>query len=268
MGYTFGFIGAGNMGGALARAACRWRPEQVVLTDRTLDKAVALAEELDCDIAMDNAAVAREAKFIFLGVKPQMMGDMLAALAPTLEERGGGYVLVSMAAGLTIARLEEMLGFEAPILRIMPNTPAAIGEGMILYTANERVAAADVEEFCDKMVGAGRFDALEERLIDAASSVSGCGPAFVYQFIEALADGGVACGLPRQKAQLYAAQCLLGAGRMALEGDVHTAARKDAVCSPGGTTIEGIQALEEGGFRAAAMKAVRVAYEKSHKLGK
>ena len=127
MGYTFGFIGAGNMGGALARAACRWRPEQVVLTDRTLDKAVALAEELDCDIAMDNAAVAREAKFIFLGVKPQMMGDMLAALAPTLEERGGGYVLVSMAAGLTIARLEEMLGFEAPILRIMPNTPAAIG---------------------------------------------------------------------------------------------------------------------------------------------
>ena len=156
MGYTFGFIGAGNMGGALARAACRWRPEQVVLTDRTLDKAVALAEELDCDIAMDNAAVAREAKFIFLGVKPQMMGDMLAALAPTLEERGGGYVLVSMAAGLTIARLEEMLGFEAPILRIMPNTPAAIGEGMILYAANERVAAADVEEFCDKMVGAGR----------------------------------------------------------------------------------------------------------------
>lgn len=175
MGYTFGFIGAGNMGGALARAACRWRPEQVVLTDRTLDKAVALAEELDCDIAMDNAAVAREAKFIFLGVKPQMMGDMLAALAPTLEKRGGGYVLVSMAAGLTIARLEEMLGFEAPILRIMPNTPAAIGEGMILYAANERVAAADVEEFCDKMVGAGRFDALEERLIDAASSCPAAG---------------------------------------------------------------------------------------------
>ena len=99
MGYTFGFIGAGNMGGALARAACRWRPEQVVLTDRTLEKAVALAEELDCDIAMDNDAVAREAKFIFLGVKPQMMADMLAALAPTLEERGGGYVLVSMAPG-------------------------------------------------------------------------------------------------------------------------------------------------------------------------
>ena len=266
MGYTFGFIGAGNMGGALARAACRWRPEQVVLTDRTLEKAVALAEELDCDIAMDNDAVAREAKFIFLGVKPQMMADMLAALAPTLEERGGGYVLVSMAAGLTIARLEEMLGFPAPILRIMPNTPAAIGEGMILYTANERVAAADVEEFCDKMVGAGRFDALEERLIDAASSVSGCGPAFVYQFIEALADGGVACGLPRAKAQQYAAQMVLGAAKMLLDTGKHPGELKDAVCSPGGTTIQGVRVLEERGFRGAVTDAVIAAYDKTCKL--
>ena len=253
MGYTFGFIGAGNMGGALARAACRWRPEQVVLTDRTLDKAVALAEELDCDIAMDNAAVAREAKFIFLGVKPQMMGDMLAALAPTLEERGGGYVLVSMAAGLTIARLEEMLGFEAPILRIMPNTPAAIGEGMILYAVNERVAAADVEEFCDKMVGAGRLDRLEERLIDAASSVSGCGPAFVYQFIEALAD---------------AAQTLVGAAGMVLATGRHPGQLKDEVCSPGGSTIAGVYALEKGGMRAAVMSAVLESFEKNKELGK
>ena len=262
-----GFIGAGNMGGALARAACRWRPEQVVLTDRTLDKAVALAEELDCDIAMDNAAVAREAKFIFLGVKPQMMGDMLAALAPTLEERGGGYVLVSMAAGLTIARLEEMLGFEAPILRIMPNTPAAIGEGMILYAANERVAAADVEEFCDKMVGAGRLDRQEERLIDAASSVSGCGPAFVYQFIEALADGGVACGLPRPKAMEYAAQTLVGAAGMVLATGRHPGQLKDEVCSPGGT-IAGVYALEKGGMRAAVMSAVLESFEKNKELGK
>jgi len=268
MGYTFGFIGAGNMGGALARAACRWRPEQVVLTDRTLDKAVALAEELDCDIAMDNDAVAREAKFIFLGVKPQMMADMLATLAPTLEERGGGYVLVSMAAGLTIARLEEMLGFEAPILRIMPNIPAAIGEGMILYTANERVAAADVEEFCDKMVGAGRFDALEERLIDAASSVSGCGPAFVYQFIEALADGGVACGLPRAKAMEYAAQTLAGAAGMVLATGRHPGQLKDEVCSPGGSTIAGVYALEKGGLRAAVMSAVLESFEKNKELGK
>ena len=196
MGYTFGFIGAGNMGGALARAACRWRPEQVVLTDRTLDKAVALAEELDCDIAMDNAAVAREAKFIFLGVKPQMMGDMLAALAPTLEERGGGYVLVSMAAGLTIARLEEMLGFEAPILRIMPNTPAMVGAGMIQYCSSN-VTAEEEAAFLKLMAPAGRLDAVPESLIDAASCVSGCGPAWVYQFIDALADGGLRCQIGR-----------------------------------------------------------------------
>ena len=229
---------------------------------------MALAEELDCDIAMDNDAVAREAKFIFLGVKPQMMADMLAALAPTLEERGGGYVLVSMAAGLTIARLEEMLGFEAPILRIMPNTPAAIGEGMILYAANDRVAAADVEEFCDKMVGAGRFDALDERHIDAASSVSGCGPAFVYQFIEALADGGVACGLPRPKAMEYAAQTLVGAAGMVLATGRHPGQLKDEVCSPGGSTIAGVYALEKGGLRAAVMSAVLESFEKNKELGK
>ena len=251
--------------GAQAVFACRetaaelfgCRPEQVVLTDRTLDKAVALAEELDCDIAMDNAAVAREAKFIFLGVKPPMMGDMLAALAPTLEERGGGYVLVSMAAGLTIARLEEMLGFEAPILRIMPNTPAAIGEGMILYAANERVAAADVEEFCDKMVGAGRLDRQEERLIDAASSVSGCGPAFVYMVIEALADAAVYHGVPRADAYRLVAQTVLGAGKMALCTGLHPGQLKDNVCSPGGTTIRGVAKLEEKGLRSALIEAIR-----------
>lgn len=266
--YTFGFIGAGNMGGALARAACRWRPEQVVLTDRTLDKAVALAEELDCDLAMDNDAVAREAKFIFLGVKPPMMRALLGALAPTLAARGDRFVLVSMAAGLTLATLEEMLGFAAPILRIMPNTPAAIGEGMILYAPNDRVAEAEVEEFCEKMSGAGRFDRLEERLIDAASAVSGCGPAFVYQFIEALADGGVACGLPRDKAQQYAAQTLAGAAQMVLATGRHPGRLKDEVCSPGGSTIAGVYALERGGLRAAAMSAVLESFEKNRELGK
>lgn len=129
------------------------------------------------------------------------------------------------------------------------------------------VAPEKTQALLTALAPAGRLDQVEEPLLEAGSCVSGCGMAYAYVFLEALADGGVACGLPRQKAQLYAAQCLLGAGRMALEGEVHTAARKDAVCSPGGTTIEGIQVLEEGGFRAAAMKAVRAAYEKSHKLG-
>ena len=268
MGYTFGFIGTGNMGGALARAACRRRPEQVVLTNRTLEKAVALAEELYCDIAMDNEAVAREAQYIFLGVKPQMMEGLLRSLASTLAARADRYVLVSMAAGLSIARLQEMLGFAAPILRIMPNTPCAIGQGMILYAASEQVTEAEVEEFCDKMAGAGRFDALEERLMDAASAVSGCGPAFVYQFIEAMADGGVACGLPRAKAQEYAAQTLAGAAGMVLATGRHPGQLKDEVCSPGGSTIAGVYALEQGGVRAAVMGAVVASWKKNGELGK
>ena len=268
MGYTFGFIGTGNMGGALARAACRRRPEQVLLTIRTREKAVALAEELDCDIAMDNEAVAREAQYIFLGVKPQMMEGLLRSLASTLAARADRYVLVSMAAGLSIARLQEMLGFAAPILRIMPNTPCAIGQGMILYAASEQVTEAEVEEFCDKMAGAGRFDALEERLMDAASAVSGCGPAFVYQFIEAMADGGVACGLPRAKAQEYAAQTLAGAAGMVLVTGRHPGQLKDEVCSPGGSTIAGVYALEQGGVRAAVMGAVVASWKKNGELGK
>lgn len=268
MSYTFGFIGVGNMGAALARAACRWRPEQVVVTNRTLDKAVALAEELDCDLAMDNETVARDAKFLFLGVKPHMMESLLQGLAPILAARSDRYVLVSMAAGLTIDRLVEMLGFRAPILRIMPNTPVAIGQGMVLYTACPGVQAAELEEFCDKMAGAGRLDAIDEALMDAASAVAGCGPAYVYQFIEALADGGVACGLPRKKALEYAAQTLTGAAGMVLESGKHPGQLKDEVCSPGGSTIAGVRALEQGGLRAAAMNAVIASCEKNKELGK
>ena len=177
MSYTFGFIGVGNMGGALARAACRWNPRQVVLTNRSMEKAISLAEELDCDVAMDNATVAREAKFIFLGVKPAGMGQVLMELAPVLAQRTDRFVLVSMAAGLQLDRLAQMLGRPAPMLRIMPNTPVAIGQGMILYTAGPGVDREDLEEFLIKMDAAGRFDSIDEKLMDAGSSVSGCGPA-------------------------------------------------------------------------------------------
>ncbi len=268
MSYTFGFIGVGNMGGALARAACRWNPRQVVLTNRTMEKAISLAEELDCDVAMNNATVAREAKFIFLGVKPNMMAGVLEELAPVLAERTDRFVLVSMAAGLTLQRLAEMLGRRVPFLRIMPNTPSAIGQGMILYTACPGVDPEDLEEFLIKMDAAGRFDAIEEKLMDAGSAVSGCGPAYVYQFIEALADGGVACGLPRAKALEYAAQTLVGAASMVLETKKHPGQLKDEVCSPGGSTIAGVHALEEGGLRAAAINAVVKSCEKNKELGK
>lgn len=263
---TFGFIGAGNMGGALARAACRRLPGgQVLLANRTAEKAQALARELGCRTA-DNAAVAENADFIFLGVKPQMMADLLADIGPVLAGRQTRFILVTMAAGLTIARIQELAGGRYPVIRIMPNTPASIGEGMILYACGDGVAKEEETVLLDTMAGAGRFSPLPEKLIDAGSAVSGCGPAFVDLFIEALADGGVACGLPRAAALEYAAQMVAGSARLVLESGSHPGALKDAVCSPGGTTIQGVRTLEEAGFRGAVMDAVIAAYEKNQDL--
>ncbi len=265
---TFGFIGTGNMGGALARAVCRRVPsDEVFLANRTMEKAQALAAELECRVA-DNAAIAQSADFIFLGVKPQMMADMLSEIAPVLKQRETRFVLVSMAAGLSLEDIARMAGGEYPVIRIMPNTPSAIGEGMILYTCGKGVTKTEEKEFLDSMAGAGRFAAIPESQMDVGSAVSGCGPAFVDLFIEALADGGVACGLPRAAAMEFAAQMVVGSARLVLESGSHPGALKDAVCSPGGSTIQGVRTLEKNGFRSAVMEAVIAACEKSASLGK
>lgn len=266
---TFGFIGTGNMGGALVKAACRTRDgKAVLLYNRTPAKAQALAEEPSCSVAADAAAVAARADYIFLGVKPQMMAGLLQELAPVLKARSGGFVLVTMAASLTIADIRSMAGGAYPTIRIMPNTPASIGEGMILYTVGDGVTPEELTDFLSGMAGAGRFSLLPEALIDAGSCVAGCGPAFVDLFIEALADGGVACGLPRAQAQEFAAQMTAGAARLVLESGTHPGALKDAVCSPGGTTIQGVRTLEEHGFRGAVTDAVIAAYTKTLELTK
>lgn len=266
--YLFGFIGTGNMGGALARAACKTlEPSQVALTNRTAEKARALAAELGCRTASDNAEIAREARYIFLGVKPQMMAGMLAEIAPVLAARQDRFVLVSMAAGLRMDRLAELAGGDYPMIRIMPNTPVAIGEGVTFYTPNAHVTAAETEEFLAAMAAGGMFDRLEEHLLDAGTAVAGCGGAFCNIFLEALADGGVACGLPRDKAMACAAQMLVGTARLYLESRKHPGVLKDEVCSPGGSTIQGVRALERGGFRSAAFEAVVAAYEKTRDLG-
>ena len=184
----------------------------------------------------------------------------------TLAERPGRFVLCSMAAGLPIARIQEMAGEDFPVIRIMPNTPASVGEGMIQYCSSN-VTAEEEEAFCRLMAPAGRLDPVPENLIDAASCVSGCGPAWVYQFIEALADG-VACGLPRAKAQEYAAQMVLGSAKLVLESGRHPGELKDAVCSPGGSTIQGVRVLEEHGLRGAVTDAVIAAYNKTKEMGK
>ena len=251
-----GFIGTGNMGGALAHAAAQSpAPAELLLSNRTPEKAQALAQQLGATVS-DNETIAQTCDYIFLGVKPQMMADLLA-------RRQEGFVLVSMAAGLTLQRLREMAGLSCPILRIMPNTACAVGAGLTLYVPSPEVTEEQLSAFLTLMSASGRLEPLEEHLIDAGSAVAGCGGAFVSLFLEALADGAVTCGLPRDKARRYAAQMVLGTAQLALQSGQHTAAMKDAVCSPGGTTIAGVRALERGGFRSAAMEAVIAAYEKT-----
>ena len=262
----YGFIGCGNMGGAVARAVCRGAGAgQVVLANRTAAKAEALAKELGCTAAGNEEAA--DCDFVFLGVKPQMMAGVLAELAPRLAARTDPFVLVSMAAGLSMQRLRQMAGGEYPIVRMMPNTPVSVGAGMIQY-CSLGVPADRLETWRQAMAPAGRLDEVAEGQMDAASCVSGCGPAWAYQFIEALADGGVAAGLPRAKAQEYAAQMLLGSARMVLESGRHPGELKDAVCSPGGSTIQGVRVLEERAFRGAVTDAVLAAYEKTVEMGK
>lgn len=271
---TAAFIGTGNMGGALARAAVRaLGPEQVVLSNRTAEKAAALATELGC-AAADNAGAVRQARYVFLGVKPHLMGALLEELAPVLAAcRGEGEdkVLISMAAGRRIGDLLPHLagaGYAVPLLRIMPNTCVAIGKGMTALCAPEGTAAEHLRAVEEILSASGRVEVIDEGLMDAFSAVAGCGPAFVYPYIEALADGGVLAGLPRQKALEYAAQTVLGAAAMALETGEHPGALKDAVCSPGGSTIAGVAALERHGLRAAAIDAVAAAWKRNQELGK
>ena len=257
----YGFIGCGNMGGAIATALSR-ATKDIALSDRS-GKGKALAQQLEITYAT-NEIIAQTCDRIFLGVKPHMMKGCLAPLQEVLAQKKP--LLITMAAGLTMAQIQAFAGCEIPIIRIMPNTPAAIGEGMILYTCGDGVTKAEEKLFLDAMAGAGRLAAIPEGHMDVGAAVSGCGPAFVDLFLEAMADGGVACGLPRAQALEFAAQMMVGSARLALESGKHPGALKDAVCSPAGSTIQGVRTLENAGFRGAVMEAVIAAYEKSKAL--
>ncbi len=259
----YGFIGCGNMGGAIAKAL-RKSTDSILVSDRS-GKAKALAAELGIGYA-DNLTIVKDCGIIFLAVKPHMMKDMLAPLQAILAEKRP--MLVTMAAGLELATIEQFVGTPLPTIRIMPNTPTAIGKGMIQYCRNSLVTQEMLEDWLADMAPCGRLDALEERLIDAASALSGSGPAYMYMFQEALADGAVACGSPRAKAYEYAAMTMAGSAEMFLQTKTNPGALKDAVCSPGGSTIAGVRALESRAFRAAAMDCVIATCEKNRELGK
>ena len=260
---TYGFIGCGNMGGAIARALSK-ATKDIYICDRS-GKAAALAEELGITYS-DPGTIAETCDRIFLAVKPHMMKGVLEPLREALAGRKP--LLITMAAGLEIARIEAFAGCALPVIRIMPNTPTAIGRGVIQYCRNAMVEEADLTSWLEDMRFCGLLDALEERLIDAASALSGSGPAYMYMFLEALADGAVACGIPRAKAMEYAAMTMAGSAEMFLAAKQHPGALKDAVCSPGGSTIAGVRALEQHGFRGAAMDCVIAAYDRNKALGK
>ena len=263
--YQLGFIGCGNMGGALVRAAVKSvGGANIAVCDFDQTKANTLQKE--CGVfATDAATLAENCKFVVLGVKPQNLQETLQSIATPLANHKD-VVVITMAAGASIASIRAFSGLNLPVIRIMPNTPVLVEKGMILYCTSN-VSEQDENAFLAAFAKAGVLDKIPEEKIDAASALSGCGPAYVYAFAEALADGAVECGVPRDKAALYTAQTLLGAAEMLLTYG-HPGDLKDAVCSPGGTTIAGIHALEKAGMRNAAMDAVAAAYKRTLELKK
>ena len=259
-----GIIGCGNMGGAILKGALAsgvLAPEQAYVYDIS-PAAMEMAKGLGVNLAADDEDVCAKSDIILPAVKPQNAAEALAMCKKALD----GKALMSIVAGVTVERLQNMIDGTPRILRIMPNTPALVFEGAFAlcsdndFTAEELAAAKAIYEKI------GVVEMIPEKLIDAVCGLSGGGPAYAAMFIEALADGGVKNGLPRATAYRLAAQTCLGTAKMILETGIHPGALKDMVTSPGGTTIEGCEALERGGMRYAVIDCINVATEKSKKL--
>jgi pyrroline-5-carboxylate reductase len=264
---TIGFLGAGKMATALAKGFLRAglvKPENLFASDVAKGALDAFSAETKATVNTDNAATVLAADVLFLAVKPDQVADLLSQLKASLDP--SRHLIISIAAGVSLARLEASAPGQR-FIRVMPNTPALVGASASAFSAGSAATAADLT-LARKLLGSvGIAFEVKEKLLDAVTGLSGSGPAYGFMMIEALADGGVAAGLPRPIAQQLAAQTLLGAARMVLETGEHPGALKDAVCSPGGTTIEAVHELEKAGIRAALITAVRASAEKSKKLG-
>jgi len=262
-----GFLGAGQMATALAAGWSRaglLDPARSRAADPSPDARARFEKATGLATLDTNAVVASACDVLVLAVKPQVVPAVLTELRPVLEPR---HLVVSIAAGVTLKSLADGLGPTARLVRVMPNTPCLVGASASAYAVGPGAAPGDAE-LVQRLFGAvGKVFRVAEPLLDAVTGLSGSGPAFVYVFIEALADGGVKCGLPRDVAQTLAAQTVLGAAKMVLETGQHPAALKDAVASPGGTTIAGLHALERAAFRAAAIDAVEAAARRAQELG-
>jgi pyrroline-5-carboxylate reductase len=273
MNQSFSFIGVGNMGGAILAGACRAAHGGIFITDYLLEKASETAKRLGVTLCESNESAARAGNIIFLCVKPQILPGVLQALSPVLHEElknGKSKCLVSIAAGIQISAIRDNLSGAArdvPIIRVMPNITASVGKGMIAVALEDSAPGETVAAVKELLSHCGRVDILPETLMDQFTVVSGCLPAYVFMFIEAVADGAVMTGLPRDKAMEYAAATVVGSATMLLEQGRHPGALKDAVCSPGGSTIAGLAQLERGAFRSTVIDAFLTAYRRNVELG-
>ena len=259
-----GFLGAGAMGEALAGGlvAAGVPRERVQLADPDAARLDAVKRALGVATTGDNAALVRESDVVVIAVKPGLVAGVLGAVGDARP------LWVSIAAGVSIAKLEAVLPSGARVVRAMPNTPALVREGATAYAANRAATAADRAVAQALFESAGlAWEAPDESLLDAVTGLSGSGPAYVFVLLEALADAGVRVGLPRDAAQRLAIQTVLGAAMLARETGLHPAQLKDRVTSPGGTTIAGLARLEQAGFRAALIDAVEAATKRSKELG-
>ena len=261
----WGFLGAGKMATALIRGMIRdgTPPESILASDPDPKARASLLGESGVSTFDSNEAVIRDVDVVVLAIKPQMMAGVLAEIRPWITAE---HLVISVAAGVTLGTLADGLGLDRRIARAMPNTPALVGEGAAAYCLGSAVQPGDDSIVAGCLEAVGKSFRVPESLLDAVTGLSGSGPAFVYVMIEALADGGVRVGLPREIALALAAQTVLGSARMVLETGQHPGYLKDQVASPAGTTIAGLHALERGGVRAALMNAVEAAYARSVEL--
>lgn len=265
--HRVGFIGAGNMASAIIKGMLKaglMQPSDIIVSDIDENK-LALLKQLNIDITDNNRDVIKSAPIIILAVKPNVYEAVLKQIRDIMR---ADIVLVSIAAGISIKYIKSFFDKDIKVIRVMPNTPALIGKGMSAIVIPSNIDATLAQQVKEIFASIGRVEFMDEKLMDAVTAISGSGPAYAFIFIEALADAGVKEGLPRDKAYVLAAQTLLGAASMVLETGEHPGKLKDMVCSPAGTTIDAVYALERGGFRGTIMEAVKTCAEKSSHMGK
>lgn len=263
-----GFIGGGNMGGAIIGGIVDNKianSGEVTVSDTNKESLELLSAKYKVVQATGNAELARAAEILFLCVKPQVLYTVIEEIRGFVTE---DTLIVSIVAGQSIEAIEDAFGGSIKLVRVMPNTPALVGEGMAAVTPNKNVTDAELTEVARIFNALGKCEIVSESMMDAVTAVSGSSPAYVFMFIEAMADAAVMCGMSRKQAYTFAAQSVLGSAKMVLEKDMHPALLKDMVCSPAGTTIDAVAVLEQKGFRSAVIEAMRACADKSKELGK